>query len=1233
MTLKQDVKTFGVQNITTVGIRTVVNTGKGKMDTDLKKLRIRQRVVSVALPHLTGTMLSFRLLKISMEALWALEVIPSGGKFDGKSDEDQPNVSGTGPNWMFDLDFLTNSMNYIPVSVENQVNMDADVADKERQHQMTEDEQVLHDDLEKMIAQEVGDPKFSCSTRGKIQKALHVQTALILEFGMSTLSSFLMENGSGEKSMCTEFEDCMHKRFQMSSMGELTFFLGLQVKQQPDGIFISQDKYVADILMKFDFWSIKTVYLSIESNKPLVKDEDGVWNVTPLFESMLVQPTKDEGEASKRQSKPHPTPSPPYPSADQYETQPDPSPRPSPTIPILDSILEGSGGNHRDQAKEIKHLKAHIKKLKKKAKPVITHHQAWMKSVSMKQRLAGKKSLKIKWMQKKSVSTKGRKPAKAEPTVHKDLAFDDLDDIMDDAMDYIESEEAQDEGRTSFVMLEEKESTQNGVTTEVEISTVKPDKGTDKSKVSTDKPEVSTAKPKEVEVSTDKLNEGTAEPKDGTSDESTTPTTVFRDDETIAEFLIDQGLHQTSLGLTLMPLPIKIDTKDNGQIRKYLRKKADGSRMLESEGVVDEVKENLVRNLVAIVNEFTSLQASNLRGNIKDRNRVGIYTMVRKSGSLGGYRTEVQNYSRNRQRGKEKKRIQTKRSNKNGPTPHPMITDPPTIDSAAVPATMEKLDLKFCEEPHEPNAYKDFKKLEQSTSIVDPWCLCSCTPPSANLLFHHPQLLISPTNNQFRTSPNLRIMLRCMWGHIVSEPVQRKAHSNVVIQCNRTQEKDGLSSSLKIKRTDGSLRETEMCQSWVHMESDVDEGPNAAVAFMANLSSTSATKTIMSMATRRSVRLTMTETEIDDKSTPLSSSLRKLVLYDADTLLHPNSLTLRIYLVISGGNWRSANEIASQASKSPHWTQATTIFLSGLCFVIEIWLVRFLRTKDENSQLIEKFSVEDSTSLNAKLFASSELILETETALSKDGNELLWEAARTMLILLKAQCFYAAEAVATAYGLSLFKPVQPSNSTNGFCAKQYRTRYLMLYIRTQRSSLVKGPEQPSVPPSKKQITTGYCSCCPPGTPEYCNRFTFHISHLSIGAPAVSEKPLAASNTYHTGHYWRLWRRIEEQSSVSGEWLSSGSLEFKSLQSPEAIFYQPSIYAQEILKMFWFFDSCTPLDHSDGGASQLDETIREKAIDPTRFRDADYAGCHDTLTRRSSRLASGFSSIFLGHLAV
>nr|GFA06709.1 copia protein [Tanacetum cinerariifolium] len=57
--------------------------------------------------------------------------------------------------------------------------------------------------------------------------------------------------GSTNKDLCKAFEKLMKDKFQMSSMGELTFFLGLQVKQKPDGIFISQDKHVAEILRKF----------------------------------------------------------------------------------------------------------------------------------------------------------------------------------------------------------------------------------------------------------------------------------------------------------------------------------------------------------------------------------------------------------------------------------------------------------------------------------------------------------------------------------------------------------------------------------------------------------------------------------------------------------------------------------------------------------------------------------------------------------------------------------------------------------------------------------------------------------------------------------------------------------------------------------------------------------------------------------------------------------------------
>ncbi|GKA31064.1 putative ribonuclease H-like domain-containing protein [Tanacetum coccineum] len=85
--------------------------------------------------------------------------------------------------------------------------------------------------------------------------------------------------GSTKKFLCDEVEGLMYKRLQMSSMGELTFFLGLQVQQKKDGIFIRQDKYVADILKKFDFITVKIASTPIEPNKSLIKDEeaDSCW--------------------------------------------------------------------------------------------------------------------------------------------------------------------------------------------------------------------------------------------------------------------------------------------------------------------------------------------------------------------------------------------------------------------------------------------------------------------------------------------------------------------------------------------------------------------------------------------------------------------------------------------------------------------------------------------------------------------------------------------------------------------------------------------------------------------------------------------------------------------------------------------------------------------------------------------------------------------------------------------
>nr|GEW21607.1 hypothetical protein [Tanacetum cinerariifolium] len=72
-----------------------------------------------------------------------------------------------------------------------------------------------------------------------------------------------------------EFKALMHEKFQMSAMGELNFFLGLQVLQKKDGIFLSQDKYVGDILKKFGYSDVRSSNTPINKENPWGKDETG----------------------------------------------------------------------------------------------------------------------------------------------------------------------------------------------------------------------------------------------------------------------------------------------------------------------------------------------------------------------------------------------------------------------------------------------------------------------------------------------------------------------------------------------------------------------------------------------------------------------------------------------------------------------------------------------------------------------------------------------------------------------------------------------------------------------------------------------------------------------------------------------------------------------------------------------------------------------------------------------
>ncbi|GJY32721.1 hypothetical protein Tco_0417190 [Tanacetum coccineum] len=300
-------------------------------------------------------------------------------------------------------------------------------------------------------------------------------------------------------------------------------------------------------------------------------------HVTPLFPNMLAQAVLDEGEGLEQPTESQPTPSPTQPNTGDQPPVTESSYSPDTTHdPRVN--LEGIGGSQMDhvqiphdsplsgghtsdraegslnldellvlctnlsnmvlaletskdaQAAEILKLKTRIQKMEKKCKPNISHHRAWLKSV---QRLSMKKRLG----KKESVSKQGRKNTKSKPTLD---TFNDLDADLAHGMDYMETDEAVNEGRQS----NETEELNLDVDTEV----ITKDKGSGEkggSTVSTAWPEVDTARPEvhtaNAPVSTAGVTISTADPEVIVVEPRTPPTTtsIFDDEDiTMAQTLI-----------------------------------------------------------------------------------------------------------------------------------------------------------------------------------------------------------------------------------------------------------------------------------------------------------------------------------------------------------------------------------------------------------------------------------------------------------------------------------------------------------------------------------------------------------------------------------------------------------------------------------------------------------------------------------------------------------------------
>ncbi|GJY32150.1 retrovirus-related pol polyprotein from transposon TNT 1-94 [Tanacetum coccineum] len=233
--------------------------------------------------------------------------------------EDKPIIASDGPKWLFDIDVLTKSMNYVPVVVESPMKNSTQDVNTARPSINTASTSVNTGSLNINVVSPTVTTALLEATHVDFfgldlggfttwQKSHWIEAIRLflayasfkdfVVYQMDVKSAFLYGKIEEEVYVCQplgfedpEFPDrvykidktlsyalsdekFMQKMFQMSSIGELTFFLGLQVTQKDDGIFISQDKYMDEILKKFGFSTMKTASTPMETSKPLMKDEN-----------------------------------------------------------------------------------------------------------------------------------------------------------------------------------------------------------------------------------------------------------------------------------------------------------------------------------------------------------------------------------------------------------------------------------------------------------------------------------------------------------------------------------------------------------------------------------------------------------------------------------------------------------------------------------------------------------------------------------------------------------------------------------------------------------------------------------------------------------------------------------------------------------------------------------------------------------------------------------------------
>jgi hypothetical protein len=117
------------------------------------------------------------------------------------------------------------------------------------------------------------------------------KTLFLLKQGTDTLLvQIYMDDiifGGSSHALVAKFSETMSREFEMSMMGELTFFLGLQIKQTREETFVHQGKYTKDLLRKFDMGEAKPLSTPMSTTMALDEDKEGEAMDQKEYQSMI----------------------------------------------------------------------------------------------------------------------------------------------------------------------------------------------------------------------------------------------------------------------------------------------------------------------------------------------------------------------------------------------------------------------------------------------------------------------------------------------------------------------------------------------------------------------------------------------------------------------------------------------------------------------------------------------------------------------------------------------------------------------------------------------------------------------------------------------------------------------------------------------------------------------------------------------------------------------------------